>query len=367
MTQSPPSGFVSTLDGMTVEWFTSLLSDAGVLNAGKVETVELETVAGGVMTNMVRAKLRYSGASTGNAPASVLVKYPSTDEGNLAVARLMGLYELEVRFYQDIAAQLPNMSVPDCYFARLDENTGRFTLVLEDLSTSTKSGAMLNTVTLDECAAVFRELANFQAPLWNSPALSQFSWLNNSQRTLGLFDAFSSGLDPFLKRFGHVLNPEHVKLFESTLPLAGQWARSWQAPMVLQHGEFRSGNILFGTTADAAPVTVIDFQTVRVGPPGIDPAYFMGGSMPTDDRRKMELEMVKEYHQCLLSAGVEGFDWNACWKSYCAGAMYGVYLLVGMSGQVEANERNDQVILDLVNRMAAMAVDLESAKAAGLA
>ena len=77
--------------------------------------------------------------------------------------------------------------------------------------------------------------------------------------------------------------------------------------------------------------------------------------------------MVKEYHQRLLSAGVTAYNWDACWKAYCAGAMYGVYLLVGMSGQVEANDRNDQVILDLVNRMAVMALDLESAKAAGLA
>ena len=358
---------VSTREEMTTEWFASLLVDAGVPSGGSIKAIQLEPVVGGVMTNMVRAKLTYANARADNAPASLLVKYPSDDEGNLGVARLMGLYELEVRFYQDIASQLPNMRIPKCYYAQLDEQSGRFALVLEDLGGSTKSGAMLNSVTWDECSAVFRELANFQTPLWNSPALPQFNWLNNPQRTHGLFDAFSAGLDPFLKRFGHLLNPEYVKLFESVLPLAGQWARSWQAPTVLQHGEFRSGNILFGTTPNAAPVTVIDFQTVRVGPPGIDPAYFMGGSMPTEDRRKMEHEMVKEYHQRLLSAGVTAYNWDACWKAYCAGAMYGVYLLVGMSGQVEANDRNDQVILDLVNRMAVMALDLESAKAAGLA
>lgn len=359
-----PNKIITRRDGMTAEWFTSMLSDAGVLNGGRVESVELEPFGDGVMTNMVRARLTYAG--TTDAPASLLVKYPSDDEGNFGIARVMGLYELEVRFYRDIAPRLPRMSIPRCYSAELDEETSRFTLALEDRSANTQPGTKLSTVTPEQCSAVFLELAHFQAPLWNSPVLSDLDWLKDPTRTLGIFDAMSAGLAPFLERFGNALDPDHVKLFESVLPLAGKWARSWQSPTVVQHGEFRSGNVLFGTTADAPPVTVIDFQTVRVGPPGIDPAYFMGGSMPVEDRRKMERELIKEYHQRLLSAGVEGFDWDACWNSYCAGAMYGVYLLVGMAGQVEPSERNDRVILSLTRQFAVMALDLEAPKAAGL-
>jgi len=349
---------------MTAEWFTSLLGDAGILAGGRVEKVELEPFGGGIMTNMVRAKLTYSGTS--GAPATMLVKYPSEDEGNFGIAQIMGLYELEVHFYRDIAPRLPDLSTPRCYFAHLDEKTGRFTMALEDLSAITKPGIMLNTLTRDECAAVFGELVNFQAPLWNSPALAEFDWLYNPKRTLAVFDAMPAGLESFLKRFGHGLEPDQVKLIESVLPLAGKWVRSWQAPAVLQHGEFRAGNVLFGTTADAPPVTIIDFQTVRVGPPGVDPAYFMGASLRTEERRNMERDVIKEYHQRLVKAGVGDFDWDACWKSYREGALYGVFLYVGMSGQVESNERNDQYILDLIQRISTMALDLESAKVAGL-
>ncbi|PMX27436.1 MULTISPECIES: phosphotransferase [unclassified Pseudomonas] len=359
-----PNKIVTSPSGMTIEWFTSLLTEAGVLSGGRVERVELEPFGGGVMTNMVRAKLGYVGTS--DAPASILVKYPSDDDGNFGIAQIMGLYELEVLFYQDIAPQLPNMSIPKCYSAQLEEETGRFTLALEDRSANTKPGTMQSTVTLQECSAALKELVNFQAPLWNSQVLAEFDWLHDSSRTLGVFDAIPAGLEPFLERFGHALTPEHVKLFESVLPLAGKWVRSWQAPTVLQHGEFRAGNVLFGITADAPPVTVIDFQTVRVGPPGVDLAYFMGGSMPAEDRRTMEGELIREYHQHLVDAGVQGFDWDACWKSYCEGAMYGVYLLVGMAGQVESTERNDRVILNLVQQMADMALDLDAPKIAGL-
>ena len=360
-----PNKIASNIGDMSAEWFTSLLSEAGVLAGGEVESVELKPFGGGVMTNMVQAKLGYSTAN--GAPASVLVKYPSDDEGNRGIAQLMGLYELEVRFYRDLAPRLSGLSIPRCFFAEIEEQTGRFTLVLEDRSANTKPGSMLNTLTVEEASAALGELANFQAPLWNSPLLYEIPWLKDQTRTLGIFDATPAGLKPFLVRFGHLLDPEFVKLFELVLPLAGQWARSWKPPMVLQHAEFRSGNILLGTTADAPAVTMIDYQTVRIGTPGVDPAYFMGGSMPTEDRRKMECEVIKNYHQRLLDAGVTGFDWDACWKSYREGAMYGVYLLVGMAGQVESTERNNQVILGLTQRLAAMAVDLDAAKAAGLA
>lgn len=355
---------VSTLDGMTAGWFTSILKSNDFLDGSEVERVELEPVGGGVMTNMVRARLFYTKPCS--APASLLVKYPSEDEGNLGIAQLMGLYELEVRFYRDIAALLPALSIPACYCAQLDESGGRFNLVLEDLSESTKSGAMMTSITAAECSAVFKELVNFQAPLWGSRALSKFDWICDPTRTLQIFDAIPAGLDPFLARFEHALNPEHVQLFKLVLPLADKWVRSWSSPEVLQHGEFRSGNILMGTAPGARPVTIIDFQTVRVGPPGIDPAYFMGASMPTEMRREIEVDIIKEYHQGLVAAGVENFDWDACWKSYCEGAMYGVYLLVGMAGQVESSEQNDRVILSLVERLAAMAIDLESPKVAGL-
>lgn len=355
---------LSSREGMTADWFTSMLQDAGALKSGRVENVELEPFGGGVMTNMVRATLHYTAAE--NAPSSLLVKYPSDDEGSRGVAQLMGLYELEVCFYRDMAALLPGLRLPRCYLAEIEEASGRFTLVLEDCSADTKPGTMLSTLSPAECSAALGELANFQAPLWNAPALSDVPWLNNPVRTLAIFDAIPAGLAPFLARFGNALDPDHVKMFEAVLPLAGKWARSWQPPKVLQHGEFRSGNILLGVNAGAPAVTMIDFQTVRVGPPGIDAAYFMGGSMPAEDRRRMERDVIRDYHACLLGAGVEGFNWDACWKSYREGAMYGVYLLVGMAGQVESSERNDRIILGLTRQLATMAIDLEAPKAAGM-
>jgi hypothetical protein len=241
-----------------------------------------------------------------------------------------------------------------------------FTLVLEDLSGVTKPGDVLTPCTLDECAGALAELAKFQAPLWNPDAVQQLDWLTDSRRTLGVFDSLPMGLEPFLARFGEALRPEHVKLFKTVLPKSGAWVRSWKAPTVVQHGDFRSDNLLFGTAAAVAPITVIDFQTIRLGPPGLDPAYFLGSSLSTDERRQVERDLVAGYHEQLVSGGVESFDFDQCWAAYREGAMYGVFLFVGMASQVESTERGDRVIVDQIKRYADMAIDLDAPAAAGL-
>jgi hypothetical protein len=260
---------------------------------------------------------------------------------------------------------VPDTSIPACYLAEIDEES-RFTLVLEDFGGRTKPGDAFTGSTLAECSDTLDQLVRFQAPLWNSSAVTKLDWLANPARTHGVFDLFSQGLPVLLARFGDGLAPEHVRLFEAVMSKAGQWARSWAAPTVVQHGDFRNENTLLGTVPGAPPVTVIDFQTVRLAPPGLDPAHFLCSSLAADTRRAAERELIAEYHGKLVAAGVEDFDADACWDNYRAGALYAVFLFAGMAGSVESTERGDRLIVEQLGRYADMAIDLESAKVAGL-
>jgi hypothetical protein len=234
------------------------------------------------------------------------------------------------------------------------------------LSGELRAGDVLRPSTVDECSRALKELARFQAPLWNSSTLSALDWIADPTRTIGVFDALPAGLPPFLTRFGDKLDAAHVTLFERVVPRAGEWVRNWTAPTVVQHGDFRSDNIMFSTDPCNQRVAVIDFQTVRLGPPGLDPAYYLGSALPTEDRRRSERDLIAEYHEQLSSGGVAGFGFDACWNSYREGAMYGVLLFVGMAGQVASTERGDQLIVDQIRRYAEMALDLDAPAAAGL-
>jgi ecdysteroid kinase len=356
---------VTRPDQMNLDWFRSALGGAGLLTESDLTAVELEPVGGGVIARMVRATLTYAGPTT--APSSVVVKYPTDDPGSYGLAQAMGMYELETRFYQDVAPLVPNMGLARCYLAQLADDATNFNLVLEDLSETAAAGDVLKAASADECSRALGELVAFQAPLWNSPKVAEFQWLADPRRTIGVFDALPAGLETFVARFGDRLDASHIKLFESVLPRAGEWVRSWKAPTVVQHGDFRSDNVMYPTDPGSDRTVVLDFQTVRLGPPGLDAAYFLGASLPTDQRRAVERDLIAEYQQRLAKSGVEDFDFDAAWAAYREGAMYGVFLFVGMGARVEDSERAVSVITDQIRRYADMAIDLDAPQAAGLA
>jgi len=359
-----PIPIATTRDAMTIDWFRAVFDRVGLLSDSDLSAVELEPIGGGLIARMVGAKLTYAGPTS--APGAVVVKFVSDDPGSRGLAVAMGMYELETRFYQDIAPLVPDMGLATCYWAQLSDDATTFNLILEDLGAYMSPGDVLTSADISECAKALGELAKFQAPLWNSPTVARLDWLAESSRTIAVFDALPAGLEPFIARFGDHLDPSHVALFESVLPRAGDWVRSWNAPTVVQHGDFRSDNLFFSTIPDDPRVAVIDFQTVRLGPPGLDPAYYLGSSLSTEDRRFAERELIADYHRRLLSLGVEGFDFDACWAAYREGAMYGVFLFVGMASQVESTERGDRLIVDQIRRYADMAIDLDAPQAAGL-
>lgn len=347
---------VSDSDELTPEWFTRALGS----QCSTVTGVRIDHMDIGAMCRMVRATLTWDTADGG--PESVIVKFPTSDEGTLGLARAMRMYELEVRFYRDLLPHLSELNTPRCYLAELDEGTGAFTLILEDLCGRSRPGDVLAESTGDECNAVLAELARLQRASWNSPVTAAMQWLADPQRTVEVFDLMPAGLEPFLTRFGHALEPEQVTLFETVIPQAGKWIRSWDGPSVVQHGDLRTDNILF--SLDPVPqATIIDFQTVRLGPPGVDPAYFLGSSLSTDTRRATKRDLLTEFHGSL---GLAGYNFNACFRAYREGALYAVYLFCGLSSQVASSERVDRVIADQTRRYADMALDLDAPQLAGL-
>lgn len=350
---------VSNSDQLSPQWFTRALGSPGTT----VTDVRIDQVGGGAMCEMVRATLAWDAPA--GSPESVIVKFPTPDAGTRALAQAMRMYELEVRFYRDLLPHLADLSTPTCYFAELDETTGAFTLVLEDLGSTTRPGDVLTESTGDECSAVLAELAHLQGASWNSPTTAAMPWLAGHERTVQVFDSMPAGLEPWLARFGHALEPAQVTLFETVIPQAGRWIRSWAGPSVVQHGDLRTDNILF--SLDPVPrATLVDFQTVRLGPPGTDPAYFLGSSLATATRRCAERALLAEFHDRLIAAGVAGYDFNDCFRAYRQGALYAVYLFCGLSSQVASSERVDRVIADQTRRYADMALDLEAAQLAGL-
>ena len=78
----------------------------------------------------------------------------------------------------------------------------------------------------------------------------------------------------------------------ATLRAAAAAMTDWQmarpSPFAVVHGDYRLDNLLFDPAG--ADVVVVDWQTLSVGPPTRDLAYFLGTSLTVDDRRAAERE-----------------------------------------------------------------------------
>jgi hypothetical protein len=350
-----------TTDDLTPEWFTEVLRRGGTIaQHRRVTDVWTELIGTGQVGLVARALLEYDDPRDGE-PSSLVVKLPSPDPGSRQMGVAMGLYEAEVRFYQEIAGRL-GPSIPTMHWGEVDPRTGRFTLVLDDLTGTSQVGDMVAGCSLEQAALAMVALPALQAPVWDDPDLPARPWLD-PVRTDMMFAAVAPTLELFLDRFAGRLDPEHVSLVRRLAPHAGDYrTRVWQPPYVVAHSDYRLDNMMFATTGEAPPISVVDWQGARLGPPLLDAAVLLGACMSTDQRRAHERELLQDYHGRLVSAGVSGFSFQDCLESYRRCSLWPFLLGIPVSVSLVQTERGDAMWARLVRGCAELVIDTGAAE-----
>ena len=97
-------------------------------------------------------------------------------------------------------------------------------------------------------------------------------------------------------------------------------------------------------------VTVVDWQTLGVGLPARDLAYFTATSLLPDNRAGAERGLVESYHSALLSHGVRDYGIETCWRDYRL-AMLQVPLITTLGYAFSAaTDRGDDMVLVMLER-----------------
>jgi aminoglycoside/choline kinase family phosphotransferase len=350
-------------EDLTPGWLTAALRHGGAVPSwSRVTGVESTTIGTGQLGSVVRCALTHSG---GEGPSSVIVKLPSNDAGSRELAMAAGIYESEVRFYRQIAPTI-GIRVPVLYFAAFEAERGRFTLVLEDLGGFATVGDMVAGASPEQAELALAELAGLQAPRWNDPELTRLPWLADTARTRMLFAAVAPAVDTFVERFGERLNPRHVDLVRQLAPLAARIPDLlWRPPFVLCHGDYRLDNMMFGSSEDAPPITVIDWQVVRLGPPLLDAAIFLASCVEPDWRRSNEDRLLDGHHHRLLAQGVSGYSADDVRDDYRRCSFYPLLIGVAMSVTLQRTERGDAMWTRLVSGAAELVIDTEAIEVLG--
>jgi len=345
-----------TPEALTPDWLTAALGDH--LAGGRVTAVEAAPVGTGQMCDSLRLALTYDGAPP-TAPATIVAKLPAADPTSRGTALALRSYEKEVRFYQQVAPDLP-ICTPTVFHAAIDPATASFVLLLEDLAPA-RPGDQLAGCSPAVVASAIDELVRLHTPRWADPTLAELEWLHGD---LDASRAFLGMLLPgvwggFKDRYASHVDPHVLPLGEELFGHLASYLAPPTAPLTITHGDYRLDNLLLDPD-DGHVVGVVDWQTCAVGPALQDVAYVMGAGLLPEDRRPVEQDLVRRYHDGLLAAGIEGYGWDACWHDHRRGTFAGLVMAVAASMLVERTDRGDQMFMTMASRHAQHALDLDA-------
>ena len=268
-----------------------------MLGADDLELIGVEAIGTGQMSRVYRASYRRPGGE----PESVAVKLAATDQNSRDVGVNLGAYLREVTFYGELRDRIGgDGTLAKCHLATHDPKEGWFTLVLEDVDDGVQ-GDQIAGCGPDEARIAMVALARIHAPVFGDLALAATDWLNQpNPLNQALLTALAARLPRALRRPHRPRARRGLPSASSHPPTPGTTDR--RPPLGLVHGDYRLDNMLFhdGTC------TVVDWQTLGLGPVMRDAAYFIGGALPVEERRAHEESLLRAYHDELLAQGVAG-------------------------------------------------------------
>ncbi|MGH9271464.1 MAG: phosphotransferase [Ilumatobacteraceae bacterium] len=338
-----------TLDEIDDRWLAEATGWA-------VETARVEPI--GVGVGFMGQLARGHGTSTDPAaPASVIVKLPTTEPGARAIGEMMRVWEREHRFYVDVAPHV-TIRVPCAYVAVLDPPC----LVLEDLAPATPGDHVLGA-SPDQARRAVDALASHHASWFQHPRLNELTWMPGlDDPSMAMFPAtFELGWPTFLERYRDELPARCLRWCEELVGGLTPWIeRHLDDPVTLVHGDFRLDNIFF---ADDGSVAVIDWQLAMRAPGQTDLVYFCANNLTPGDRRAHEVELIRRYVDALHAAGVptDAVTFEGVWRGYLEGLVFYASTFGASLLTIDpANERGAALFDALVRRTFTAADDLDA-------
>ena len=340
-----------TPDLLTAEWFTSALSPA--LEGRKVTRVALAAVGTGQMCDSLRASLTFDGPTA--VPSTLIAKLPAADETSRATARSMGSYENEVRFYQQLAGDLP-MRTPEVWYADIDVETASFVLLLEDLANS-RAGDQLAGCSVEQAQVAVDELVKLHAPRWGDAGLAEYPWLHRDPE-MGqqlMMNLIPMMWDGFQRRYDAELTAEVREAGSQLVDHLAGYVLAETSPWTVVHGDYRLDNLLFPPPdRPDLDVVAVDWQTLSRGLPARDLAYLLGTGLESDLRAAHERDLVEAYR---LALGTHGVDLDAvtqrqAWDDYRLAMLQGPLVTVFGCAYGTRTERGDAMFAAMARRSA---------------
>ena len=325
---------------LTADWLTAALRDAGAIRESVVTDVTFEVIGAdrGFTGVVARLQIDYDRCEPGQ-PATLVAKFPmaqhqgSTYRDMQQVSpeqarRYWGRCAREVQFYRELAAGAD--LAPRSFGAWADETTQGMLLLLEDLSAG-EPGDALRGCSIEQAGLVVDRMAHFHARWWGQPTPV---WLPRwGSDPAAMAARFQQQLDAVLDRYGARIPATVARLAREIASRYEPMLRDLAArSATIIHGDLHLDNLMFG---GAKGVTLLDWQSVAVGPVVVDLGLFLVGSLSVADRRTAEFDLLGRFHQMLVEGGVGEYALNDLIDDYYRSIAWQLAGIVGWLARVD--------------------------------
>jgi aminoglycoside/choline kinase family phosphotransferase len=302
-----------------------------------------EPIGSGQVASCHRLTLTSSDGSIVN----VIAKTPSLDETSKATAALQRLYIRETSFYGQLA-KLISTRTPECFYVAHDDDNN-FLLLLEDMAPA-RVVDQFDGLDFETAKHGLRQLAGLHGPTAGLVELRRASWLDGVAETLRpLYSAILPSLfQDFLIRYRELddATTDFVRYLGENLSAFSDYTPHTAC---VTHGDFRTDNLLIDAQDAEVPLCVVDWQTVGVGSPMLDVAYFLTTSLSTSDREAHEDELLAFYLKELAAFNVV-LPASIARAEFARYTLQPVVMLVAAAVLVERTERGDRMFLSMIDR-----------------
>jgi len=311
------------------------------------------SVLDGAAGTSSRARLALTGTGV---PESVFVKMPAAGAGIRRLGELAGLGETEAQFYRHLAGELGGVT-PVSYGADFDPLTGRYVVVLEDMTLSPcQFPDTLHPLDPDQMSQLVECFAQLHGTFWGRlpetrTGTGKFGWL------------LAPSWDP-----SNPITPSVMKMSAKRLagrtPL-GDGRYLWEnlraitevvdaGPHTVLHGDAHPGNTFFRD----GRAGLLDWQVVRRGHPARDLAYTMVLGMPSEQRRAAQHDLLDTYRKAFAAAGGPELDRDDLFTRYRQAVVHPY--ISGLSTAGLGGMQDDDVALEGLRRAVAALQDLDT-------
>jgi hypothetical protein len=277
----------------------------------------------------------------------------------------LNIIENEPGFYRLVRPEL-DIEAPVAYHSAIEPRTYRISIIMDDVvatrgATFYEVSTPVDRTDLEGMLAV---LATTHAKFWGSPRLDrEFRWLMNPteyaqkliegmelrQLTAAGFERAKSVIPASLADRGEEVWSAFLKAVEL----------STRAPFTYLHGDPHLRNYY---KTDAGLVGLADWQVTMKGAWSHDFAYAVLTSLPTEQRRALEQDLLAFYLTQLRTQGGQPPDARDAWEIYRRQTLYtfvGWLVTIGF-GALQPSMQPDSESLEIIRRAALAVDDLDS-------